>query len=354
MDTGLLHHLLSQSLEGVVVTNAAGTVLLANATAEEMLGFGPGGLLDEFIGVIFPMSSTVHLLPNIMKLALEEGGFDSEITLMTLEDEPVPVRLMAGSYHGDGPPLLVFRFLDWREVNEIVRQTRDAGQSAVLDNLSRSMAHEILNPVSVIGVYVRKLMGSLPEGSKQEEWARQVVANVETLEALVGTVSNFIHLPAPKFSKGSLQKVLETSLDRALAQVEAAGLEVHHEGTETLPEIYMDTALLEKALTAVVVNAARRMPEGGVLTVSRGVDDDTGRIRVTDTGPGLSRREMEEDLSPVRVVKIHHSNLNLAIARKIVDEHGGQLNLSSREPVGLTVEMLLPVDRRGLARRREQ
>jgi nitrogen-specific signal transduction histidine kinase len=337
-----------------VVTNADGTIILANATAERMLGFGANEMIDEFVGVIFPMSSTVHLLPNLMKIALDEGGFDSELTLMTLEEEPVPVKLIATSYHGEGTPVIIFRFLDWREVNEMMRHLKDTGQAEVLDNLSRSMAHEILNPVSVIGVYVRKLIGSLPEGSEDSEWAHQVVISVEALESLVETVSNFINLPDPTFRKGSLQEVLDTSIRRTREETGSSGVEIHREGSDTLPEIYLDPVLLEKALTAVIMNAAERMPDGGQLTVARSADDINGRISVADTGPALSHSQMEEDLSPVRVARSHHSNLNLAIARKIIDEHGGEMTLASHDPMALTVDILLPVDRRSAARRREQ
>ena len=115
----------------------------------------------------------------------------------------------------------------------------------------------------------------------------------------------------------------------------------------------MDPDLLKKALSAILLNAVSRMPKGGELTLDLSFKDDHCQISVEDTGPTLDAWQMEEDLSPIHLIGAHRTHLNLAIAKRIVDEHGGRFEIGESPAEGLKVKIRLPTDRRALARERE-
>ncbi|MCK5351236.1 PAS domain-containing protein, partial [bacterium] len=321
MDTVLKDFLVNNSLEGIVVADMEGTILQCNETAHRMLGYQVSDLEGQFIGFIFPPQSVSHLLLNLLHLARESGGFEGDILLQDSMGDSVMVRMIAQAWPEENPSRLLLRFLDWRETHQVLTQMRESSQMASLGTLTRSLSHEILNPMSVIGSYTRRLLDSLQPDSREEEWARQVMGEVEKLESMVETISNFLHLPSPSFEKYPLDDLLKNSLDGIRKNAEKLGIRIIGEKSRKLPNIFVDPDLLKKALSAILLNAVSRMPKGGELTLDLSFKDDHCQISVEDTGPTLDAWQMEEDLSPIHLIGAHRTHLNLAIAKRIVDEH---------------------------------
>lgn len=353
MDTDLKEYLLSHSLEGIVVTDMEGNILECNETACRMLGYQDPDLVGQFIGFIFPPQSISHLLPNLLHLAKAAGGFDGDIILQDSIGDSIMVRMIAQAWPEANPSRLLLRYLDWRETHQIMTQLRESSQMASLGTLTRSLSHEILNPISIIGGFTRRLLDSVQSDSKEEEWARQVMAGVEKLESMIETIKTFLHLPSPSFKKYPLDDLLKNSLDGIREDAEKLGIRITREKGRTPPHIFMDPDLLQKAFSAVLLNAMDRMPRGGELTLGLNYDEGHCQINVEDNGPTLNVWQVEEDLSPIHVIGAHRTRLNLAIAKRIVDEHGGRFDIGTSPSKGLKVKIRLPTDRRALARERE-
>lgn len=352
MDQDLKEHLLSQSLEGIVATDMNGSILECNETARYMLGWSRADLRGEHVGILFPPASTSHLLPNLMRIAVKDGGFRGEIILNNAVSDPIMVRLYVDTYPAQAPRYVLFRFLDWRETQEIIRQLRESSQMAVLGSLTRSMAHEILNPISIVGAFTRRLLSSQSADTEEVEWTRQVTTSVERLESIIETVQTYLDLPHPVFSQDLPETALDKALDSSREEAQAHGIRILEEGSGKSLEIYMDPALLEMAFNAVLRNSIQRMPKGGDLTLIKNSGDDYIRIAFEDSGPALDNQQLEEDLSPIHVVGSDSTSLNLAIARRIVNEHGGSFQLGSSLLGGIKVEISLPIDRRAVVRHR--
>jgi PAS domain S-box-containing protein len=352
LDPELKAYLLAHSLEGIVTTDLTGTVLDSNETALELLGYGKDSLTGEHISALFPPASTSHLLPNLMQMARETAGFDGEIMLQASNGEQIMVRLLIQTWPSDEPEAILFRFLDRRETHEIVRQLKESSQMAVLGNLTRSFSHEILNPIAVIGTFTRRILDPGSMNKDQEEWGRQVISSVERLEDIAETVQTYLELPSPRFSEGSLDDTLDRSLENVRYEAEDKGVRTFGEGDKGLPTGFLDSQLLETAFTAILVNALERMPDGGDLVVTRRKRQNHGSVSIRDSGPVLDVKQIEEDLSPIHVIGGEQFHLNLAIARRIVDDHGGSFWLESSDPQGLTVHITLPTDRRTVERNR--
>jgi two-component system sensor histidine kinase HydH len=131
------------------------------------------------------------------------------------------------------------------------------------------------------------------------------------------------------------------------------GVRILKERGTRLRPVYMDPGLLKQAFSAVLLNAVDRMPRGGDLTLDLSYAKGLCQVNFEDNGPALNAMQMEEDLSPVHVIGAHRTHLNLAIAKRIVDEHGGRFDISTSAVHGLKVRISLPTDRRALARERE-
>jgi len=353
MDNDLKNYLLFNSLEGILITDLEGNILECNTTAHQMLGYRSSDLEGQFVGFVFPPQSVSHLLPNLLHLARAGGGFKGDIILQDAFGDSVIVRLVAQAWPEKSPAVVLLRFLDWRETHQVVAQMRESSQMATLGTLTRSMSHEILNPLSIIGGYTRRLLESHQLDSKQEEWARVAMTAIQKLESMIETIETFLYLPSPSFEKGSLNQLITKSLGGILEDAEKMGVRISREKIGKTPPIFMDPDLLEKAFSAVLLNALDRMPSGGDLKLYLNSDEGFCQFHVEDSGPTLNTRQMEEDLSPIHVIGAHRTHLNLAIAKRIVDDHGGSLDIGRSLQEGLKVKIRLPTDRRVLARERE-
>lgn len=353
MDADLKNFLLSHAIEGIIVTDMEGNILQSNETAQLMLGYRGPDLQGQFVGCIFPPKSVSHLLSNLLYLAGSKGGFDGDIILQDAGGDSIMVRMSAQGWPAKDPSLLLLRFLDWRETQQIMNQLKESSQMASLGTLTRSLSHEILNPVAIIGGHARRLLETMQPRSREEERARQVITAVERLESMIETIRTFLDLPSPSFEKGSVRDMLKKSVNRIRKDAEKMGIRVTSEREDRTPRIFMDPILLEKAFSAVLLNALDRMPHGGDLTLGLGYADGHCQVTIEDSGPTVDAWQMEEDLSPVHVIGAHRAHLNLAIAKRIVDEHGGRFNIGSSRSEGLRIMIRLPADRRALARERE-
>jgi signal transduction histidine kinase len=114
--------------------------------------------------------------------------------------------------------------------------------------------------------------------------------------------------------------------------------------------VFVDAGLFRLALDNLMANALQAMPQGGrvVLAISRGDFDDGGQaavVSVTDHGTGMIPADLERAKKPFFTTKPRGTGLGLSIAERIVEAHGGQLDIESQVGVGTTVTLRLPVER---------
>jgi signal transduction histidine kinase len=142
-----------------------------------------------------------------------------------------------------------------------------------------------------------------------------------------------------------------------LAQQKAVeqGIEIRVEGPTAIPRLHVDPAQVKTCLMNVVLNAIQAMPAGGILAVRvayrpdgpGGEDEKTPggvEVLVSDTGSGISEEELGKIFNPYFTTKKLGIGLGLAITKKIVEEHGGQISVMSRAHEGTTVVIRFPLD----------
>jgi two-component system sensor histidine kinase HydH len=112
--------------------------------------------------------------------------------------------------------------------------------------------------------------------------------------------------------------------------------------TET-PEIQFDSDKLKQAFMNVVLNAMEAMPQGGVLTVSVVLDEDKISIKVVDTGIGIAEEDLAQLFEPFFTKKTRGTGLGLANVKRILEEHGGSVEIKSTVGEGTEVSLWVPL-----------
>jgi signal transduction histidine kinase len=208
--------------------------------------------------------------------------------------------------------------------------------------LTAGIVHEVRNGLGTIVGYARLLERDESAGDPAEA-ARSIRAECETLETVVRRFNEFIRRERLNVSELDLARLLARVVDRELR-----GREVSH-GLGGLDEplwVRGDEELLERAFENLVRNAADAAGHGGArgrVEVEAVAYDEQVELRINDDGPGLPPDHPGE-VRPFFTTKPGGLGLGLPIARKILLLHGGVLELTDREPRGVSARVVLPVE----------
>jgi len=228
-----------------------------------------------------------------------------------------------------------------------LRSTREklvhAERLAALGRLSQGVAHEVRNPVTVIGGFARRLKKELVASETAQRGLDVILAEAERLERMVSDIEDFCKLPAPSPGKVDLARLLERVLqgfsdwmDRRsiVTEVLSEGLACH---------AWADEKLLEVACRNVIQNAVEAMPEGGRIEIELKTVDKGLALMFRDTGPGIPPESLPYVFEPFYTSRTRGSGLGLTKVHRIVCDHGGDVNISSVVGKGTEVLITLPI-----------
>lgn len=210
------------------------------------------------------------------------------------------------------------------------------------------MAHDIRNPLAAIKGAAQFLQEELEQGRSMDPHKDFVELIVERTCRLERVVKDYQRMGrvVPVRASMSLNELVEDVLRHHALDPDSA-VEVELDLAADLPELSADRDLLAYALENLVRNAVEAMPEGGKLVATterfdmaagRGV-----RLRVSDSGCGMDARAQENAFEDFFTTKSTGSGLGLSFVARVVEAHGGTIDLDSEEQVGTTVELVLPV-----------
>lgn len=220
-----------------------------------------------------------------------------------------------------------------------------AERRASLGHLASGIAHEIRNPLNTIALAVdylrRRFLPSEPEDRREfEETAESLREEIARLNSLI---SNFLTYGKPMrlnpaaFGVAdlarSVAKELQPEADRRDIRIQVSG-----EGAE----ITADRDLLKAAFLNVALNAVQMMPAGGILRIEVLGEGEEVRVRFDDTGPGIDAAHLAKIFEPYFSTRDAGVGLGLAMTRKIVNDHGGDLTASNLPTGGSRFEFVLP------------
>jgi signal transduction histidine kinase len=213
--------------------------------------------------------------------------------------------------------------------------------------LAAGVAHEIGNPLNALNIHLQLLareLQDLPDDTR-EPLANLVGvarAEVERLDTIIRQFLRALRPTQPVMRTEQVTDVLRETLALLKTEFENRRITVSVDITDTIPTVQLDRSQIKQVFFNLIKNALEAMPDGGALRIEVSAGDVYVDIAFVDTGKGIAPEELQRVFEPYRTSKQTGSGLGLMIVQRIVDEHGGEIELSSKQGVGTCFKVRLP------------
>jgi len=326
---------------GLVTADSKQRVTFLNHAGGDILGVAParatGKKLSE-VGLTLPSD-----WDQIRHRTRGHDGYRSEIEIQRGEQRRMLGYSLRALKDPEGEDGALIVFQDLTEVKQLERQARFNEQLAAVGELAAGIAHEIRNPLASISGSVQVLSNELSVGSAERRLMEIIVSESNRLSKILEEFLRFVRPQERRVAwfdvATSIHEVLE--LFRLSDEISDA----HRIVEDVLPVESLlsgDRDQIRQIVYNVAKNAVRAMPEGGTLTVEGREDGAWYSIKFRDTGRGMSEEEIARVFTPFSTAFDGGTGLGMAIVRRIVEDHGGAIDVESQPGEGTTVTILLP------------
>jgi two-component system phosphate regulon sensor histidine kinase PhoR len=351
-----LRAVLSGMLEGVLLIDAQGTVLLTNQRAEAMLALPEGGHLGR---PLIELTRNADL-QDLVRAVIQEGGIESSPAreIVIEGTRPRVLQATAAPIEAGAQGAFVLVFHDITELKKLERMRRD---------FVANVSHEIRTPLAAIRGYAETLLaGELDDRERTRRFLAVIERNTERLGRLVGdllTLSD-LELGRAELRRKAIdpRQLIEATFETLRSRAGGVGIVLRSVVEPGTPRLDADEDRIEQALLNLVDNAIKYTPRGGSVTVTarlvlpgeqRGEGGPGGKlptveIAVADTGVGVPAQDLPRlserfyRVDKARSRQLGGTGLGLAIVKHIVQAHGGWMAIESELNKGTTVRLFFP------------
>ncbi len=343
--TNLMGGILSSMTSGVLLLNRQGTVQLINETGASLLGLMPEDIRQRKL-VEFVPDADVFLTSPV-------GPYQQqEITGRT--GSVVPLGFSTAYYRGPSGEAegIIVVFRDLTEIRALQAAIVEKERFATMGQVVAGVAHEIRNPlfgIASIGQIFERELTSVAH----QELVRALLSESKRMKQLVDELLIYGRPGKLQYGTCNLGELWEEVIGMNREEVAKKGITITRNFTLGNASADLDGNQIKLVLQNLLVNAIDATPKGGEITVSLNPDDGCVISRISDTGSGIPVENLDKVFDLFYTTKPKGSGLGLAVSRKIVEDHGGEIHLESRqwewlgENRGTTVTVKLPSRKRG-------
>ena len=344
INTGIIN----SATDAIITINEDHIIVGYNMGAEQLLGYTREEALGQNLKLIIPppykevheqyvrryvATRQAHLIGKHVRLNAQRR--DGTEFPMSISFSVAEVR---GNLYFTG---VIRDITEYKEMEDRLLQSE---RLAAVGNTVTHIAHEIKNPLLIIGGFARQLQKATELDDKARNKLNIIAEEVTRLEGMVAEMRDFVRPPAPQKTLGQVSDLVHEVLEFFQENFQEHHIQVKHQEDGSLPPVDFDPKQIRQVLINLFNNAVEAMPRGGELTVATRVNGPNLEISVTDTGEGMPPDVAANIFQPYYTTKEKGTGLGLAICSFIVKEqHGGCLEVQSTPGKGSTFTIQLPL-----------
>ena len=237
------------------------------------------------------------------------------------------------------------------ELDDAYKQLRKTQEELIIKEklsmaggLAAGVAHELRNSLNIIGISVQYLHEKFNNGDERREFTNAIMNKVEKLNSVTTDLIHFARPQHPEFKKANIHKILDRALSLVKFKCIVQKVRVVRNYAANLPPIEIDKELMEQVALNLIDNALWAMPERGKLAIATRISPENNLIEIkfTDTGCGISRKDISRIFDPFFTKRDNGTGLGLSIVHRIVETHKGSIDVESEPNIRTTFRIKLP------------
>jgi two-component system sensor histidine kinase PilS (NtrC family) len=344
-DLRVLHERIVESIRsGVVTTDLQGRIYTFNAAAQEITGYEAQDVRGQEVSIFFGELGE-HIEESMQAAEADEPSPRFEADCLTADGLRLRLGfsifpLFAESGETTG---LVITFQDLTQVRALEETSRRQDRLAAVGRVAASIAHEIRNPLAAMRGSIQVLRSEMDNNSSQAELMEIILRESDRLNRII---TDYLTYARPRSQAHTSVDVRELLSETFTLLRHSPEIKDGHELEEDYAAEPMmanaDASQLKQVFWNIARNALQAMPEGGTLRAElRPSVGKRLRITFTDTGAGMSPEQVEHLFEPFSS-RTGGTGLGLSIVYQIIRDHGGTINVRSRERQGTTITIEIP------------
>ncbi|MEJ2428511.1 MAG: PAS domain S-box protein [Deltaproteobacteria bacterium] len=368
-----LNNIIQSSVDGIVVADTKGKVLVFNEGAERILGYKAAEVVghSEVLKKFYDIDLAREMMRRIRSNEHGPPGKlnPSRISFSSKSGEEVPVNFSAAIIkEGNREIGSVGIFTDLREHERMRQELADlraharmrqelertqkqlvqAEKIASVGRLAAGVAHEINNPLAGVLIYADMLMKEIKDNDQWRQDLGEIINQTLRCKQIVSRLLEFSRQSLEERVVFEVNEVIGHCVDLLGRQALFHNIEIIKDFDSSLPQILGNPGELEQVFTNLMINAVDAMDGRGKLTISSRADLKAEQVilKFTDTGPGISPAIKDQIFEPFFTTKPpgKGTGLGLSVVYGVIQRHGGDIKVKSPPGGGATFMIKLPFE----------
>jgi PAS domain S-box-containing protein len=333
--------------DGYFVVNQGGRIVFANQAFCNLYGYS----LDEMIGRAITDLIAPRSLPAVQSLYEKRlaGRVSRDLYIYLRRHKngsvlPTENKVKRILYQGEYAVAGICR--DITERMETEKRIRESERLAHIGKLTTSLAHEIRNPLSSVKMNSQIILKNSALDGNDKRRMEIVVSEISRLEGILDEMLDFARPVRLKFEQTSISHVMDSCLEIMDTRIRENNVTVTRKYGKRVPPIFIDQEKIEQMLINILLNSIEVLPpQGGnieIVTKQPGKNGNPLRIEISDNGPGISAGDLPFIFDPFFSNKKQGTGLGLSNVKKIIEAHGGSVDVMTIKPHGTRVNITIP------------
>ena len=357
-----LREAIDTAIDGMIVIDRAGVVVLYSAACERLFGYAAGEVLGRNVSMLMPPPDRENhdaYLQNYLRTgAAKIIGIGRDVTGRRKDGSIFPMRLSVGELSRiRGGPMFVGTIHDLSErrraqarIDELQNDLLRVSRAGALGTMGSALAHELNQPLTAVAAFVEASAALLRHGDiavpdKLHEYMDKAVAQTHRAGNVIRRLRELTRRSDTERSPEDINVLIEETFTLATLGTKTENVDVRMRLSPNLPPALVDSIQIQQIVLNLVLNGIEALAgcDTRRLVVATARLGDNIEIVVSDTGPGLPASVQDRPFEPFVSTKPGGTGIGLSICRTIAEAHGGEISFRTEAGKGTAFRVTIPI-----------
>jgi two-component system sensor kinase FixL len=323
-----LRSIVESAVDGIIVIDEHGIIEAFNPAAERQFGYKPEEVLGRNVSILMPSPDREqhngylhrYLTTGYQKII----GIGREVTGLRKNGTTFPLHLSVGEMKTSAGRSFTGILHDLSDRVQLEQRLAEQKALAKLGEMAAVVAHEVKNPIAGIRGALQVITSRMPPEQRDRPILLDIITRLDALNRIVQDMLMFARPRALRHEPIAVESLMRETASMIERDPQMSALEISVSGSA---HITGDREMLQVAFQNILMNAAQAMEGQGRIQIEISNTDGMCRVSVIDHGPGMPAEAQEKAFDAFFTTKHRGTGLGLPIARRIVESHGGTIQI---------------------------